>query len=72
MIKNEYDLLKTLAVLLVILGHITIIYKDSYEVLEILTTIIYIYFICPFSSLSAVLFINWDVTIINTHNFSLF
>lgn len=37
MIKNEYDLLKTLAVLLVILGHITIIYKDSYEVLEILT-----------------------------------
>lgn len=42
MIKNEYDLLKTLAVLLVILGHITIIYKDSYEVLEILTTIIYI------------------------------
>lgn len=28
MIKNEYDLLKTLAVLLVILGHITIIYLE--------------------------------------------
>ena len=56
MIKNEYDLLKTLAVLLVILGHITIIYKDSYEVLEILTTIIYIFHMPLFIALSGAIY----------------
>lgn len=56
MIKNEYDLLKTLAVLLVILGYITIIYKDSYEVLEILTTIIYIFHMPLFIALSGAIY----------------
>lgn len=50
--KNEYDLLKALAILLVVLGHVT----NHYQQLSVVTSTVYVFHIPLFISLSGAIF----------------
>lgn len=53
--KNKYDLLKALAILLVVLGHVTNHYTDALPT-RVITTVIYLFHMLLFVAISGVMF----------------